>query len=121
MSIIAGALPNPCYTDPAYGLEGMAEKEARAQIRFRRNLQALLDERGWKPADLARESGLQPSTISNYLSGQRFPSPESLDVIADTLKVPFSRLFWEVSNSGLDLDQAMSLVRQAIREIKPLD
>ncbi len=44
-----------------------------------------LAHRGWSPADLARAAGLQQSTVSRNLSGERHPSPETVKRYARVL------------------------------------
>lgn len=51
-------------------------------------LQTQLDERGWKPADLARAGRIDNAIISRALKGERMPSVESLTRIAKAFKMP---------------------------------
>ncbi len=45
------------------------------------------ERRGMKQVELAQRSGLQPSAISQFETGQREPSPENLCKLADALGV----------------------------------
>jgi transcriptional regulator with XRE-family HTH domain len=47
-----------------------------------------LRERGWRPADLARASGLTEPGISKILNGDRRAGDRSLVKIADALNIP---------------------------------
>lgn len=51
-------------------------------------LQAQLTSRGWRPADLARETKLAESTVSRILSGTRGAGRDAVLAIASALKLP---------------------------------
>lgn len=46
-----------------------------------------LKRREWTYADFARKSGVGPSMVSFWARGERVPSPQSCDIIADVLLV----------------------------------
>jgi len=52
-----------------------------------RRLKDARESRQLKQADLAKRTGLQPSAISQFETGQREPSPENLKKLADALGV----------------------------------
>ena len=52
---------------------------------FGRRLQAMILERNWNQADLARAAGLGRDSISTYIRGTVFPDPKNLKKIADAL------------------------------------
>ena len=52
-----------------------------------------LKERNWKPADLARESGLSSAVISNLLNGHRNLGEKTGKAIARALKLPLELVF----------------------------
>jgi transcriptional regulator with XRE-family HTH domain len=56
------------------------------RVEFGRRLQALMLERNWNQAELARRSGLGRDSISTYVRGQTFPEPKSLKLLADALE-----------------------------------
>ena len=56
-------------------------------------LQAALDERAMKPADLTRKAGLGSGTLSDIFSGRRKVGPELATSIADALEVPQEEVF----------------------------
>lgn len=49
-----------------------------------------LRERGWSPADLARETGLSKPTINRFLSNER-QTPRTIRAIAGVMKQPIGR------------------------------
>ena len=63
----------------------MAEWEQIASTAAR--IQEIMDERDWAPADVARASGLNKSTISRYLSGEMEPKQNSVIKLAKGLDV----------------------------------
>ena len=52
---------------------------------FGRRIHALLRERNWNQAELARAAGLGRDSISTYIKGTVFPDPKNLKKIADAL------------------------------------
>lgn len=59
---------------------------------FARNLRVLLAERDISQAELAKRTGLAASTISSYLSGDRYPRPQQLQQIARALDMTTAEL-----------------------------
>lgn len=60
---------------------------------YRRFIQSQLDERGWKPADLARKSGLSRQLLSDILNDGRehlgrMPNASTINAIADGFDIP---------------------------------
>ena len=56
------------------------------------NVQALMDDRGWKQADLARAVGESPMRISFLLRAQRLPSAAFLARLAEAFGTTTDRL-----------------------------
>ena len=56
-------------------------------------LQAALDERNMKPADLSNQAGLGRGTLSDIFSGRRKPGTELATAIADALNIPQEEVF----------------------------
>lgn len=50
----------------------------------------LLTKRGLKVADVARETGISPSTFSDWKKGKSKPKVDKLMKIAETLGIPIS-------------------------------
>lgn len=50
-------------------------------------LQDILDRKGWTISDLARQIGVQPSTVSRWRSGLRVPEPPQCRRIANALGI----------------------------------
>ena len=63
------------------------------EITFGEWLQGKLTEKEWKPADLARASGLDPGVLSNLINGKRNPGVESCKAIAKALKIPLAEVY----------------------------
>jgi transcriptional regulator with XRE-family HTH domain len=75
--------------------------------RFSAWLRNAMREERWNRAETAEQLGVDPSTVSRWLKGERIPSPELCDRIADVFAV--------------DLDYILNLAghRPAIFEIDP--
>lgn len=52
---------------------------------FGRRLLALIRDRNWNQAELARAAGLGRDSISTYIKGTVYPDPKNLKKIADAL------------------------------------
>lgn len=67
-----------------------------------------LQERGLRPADLARASGLTASRISNWKAGKIRPTTESCIAVADALGIPREEVLAEagyhVASNSVDQD-----------------
>ena len=59
---------------------------------FAKNLRIALAERDINQAELAKRTGLAQSTISSYVSGERYPRPSQLYLIAQSLHMTVSEL-----------------------------
>lgn len=64
---------------------------------FRRLIQARMDERGYKPADVVRMSGLSRQTLHSILTDSRdtikeMPSRKTVQVLAEALRMPADQL-----------------------------
>jgi transcriptional regulator with XRE-family HTH domain len=59
---------------------------------FRAWLNAQLVRREWTMADLARHLETPNATVARWMSGDRRPSPESCDKLADALRVDVDRV-----------------------------
>jgi len=59
---------------------------------FHKNLKSVLEEKDISQVELARMTNLTKSGISQYVSGKIIPSQKHIEVIADALEVPLSRL-----------------------------
>lgn len=55
----------------------------------------------WRPAELARRTGITPMTISNILSGKHEPKASVLKTIADALGVTSDQLLSEPRRKNL--------------------
>lgn len=56
-------------------------------------LDILLDEKGWTPADLSRETGIDSAVISNIRNGKRGTGYDTATKIAHALKLPIERVY----------------------------
>ncbi len=56
-------------------------------------LQQQLDDRNWKPTDLAKRSHLSDTAVSRILRGQRNPDPETLLAIAKALSISATAIY----------------------------
>ena len=58
-------------------------------------IRALLNERGWTPYRLAKESGLSDATVGNIFRRNTVPSMATLESICRGLKITLSQFFAE--------------------------
>ncbi len=71
---------------------------------FRLWLADQLRVRGWNRADAAKRIGVDPSTISRWLNGDRLPSPELVERIADVLVVDYDFVATKAGYRPRELD-----------------
>lgn len=65
----------------------------RAEVNER--IRALMEERGWTPYRLAKESGLSEGTVGNIFRRNTVPSTATLQAICGGLKITLSQFFAE--------------------------
>ena len=93
--------------------EGTAEGRAREEQRlrasctpqlkaFRKRLARAMGRRGLTAAELADRCGFPRSTVSRYLSGQRYPNPCQLIALSRCLQVPTD---WLLGFSTVEIEQ----------------
>jgi transcriptional regulator with XRE-family HTH domain len=80
---------------------------------FSLRLKAARDLRKMSQADLATKSGLQPSAISHFETGNRSPSFDNLKRLADALTVTTDYLLGRAEDPGASGPEAGSLFRHA--------
>ena len=56
-------------------------------------IETQLNDKGWKPADLARAAGVTDAALSRVLSGSRNPGPDLCRAIARALNEPAEKVF----------------------------
>lgn len=61
------------------------QEPSPAKQDFGRRLLALIRDRNWNQAELARAAGLGRDSISTYIKGTVYPDPKNLKKIADAL------------------------------------
>lgn len=80
---------------------------------FATRLRRARENRQLKQADLARRTGLQPSAISQFETGQREPSPENLRKLAAALETSTDYLLTGVPESAFAGPQLRAVVKYA--------
>ncbi len=83
-------------------------------------LQQQLDDRAWKPTDLAKHSRLSDTAISRILRGQRKPDPDTLLAIAKALNVSPATVY---QRAGLlpeenNRDRINEVIEQIMHEVE---
>lgn len=79
-------------------------------------LRAMRDRQGLSQSDLAKKTGLQPSAISHFETGQRSPSFDNLRKLADALGVSIDHLLGR--EVEVDSDLAGPVAQKLFRNIK---
>lgn len=67
---------------------------------IKKHIKKLMDERGWTPYQLSKESGLSHSTITNIFKRNNAPSFPTLETICKAFGITLSQFFSE--GNGLD-------------------
>ena len=80
---------------------------------FSQRLKAARDLRKMSQGDLATKSGLQPSAISHFETGNRSPSFDNLKRLADALTVTTDYMLGRAEDPGESGPEAGSLFRHA--------
>ena len=82
-----------------------------------------LNIRDWSKAELARKSGLDPSTISNIINGKRGVSEESLNAIARAFHLPPGEVFQQANflPQVSENDRAREELRYLYDQLSPHD
>ena len=72
----------------------MAEKSEKAVIRemFAENLRRCIRDSGRSQAEIAEETGISTTALSNYCTGVRYPRAEQLSALAKYLRVSIGEL-----------------------------
>lgn len=78
-------MTNPIFLVASSIMEHITKEQLGANIVA--NIQCLLESRGWRPADLVRESGLPRNTIYRMCSGDGIPDVLQLRIVCDTFMV----------------------------------
>jgi transcriptional regulator with XRE-family HTH domain len=68
-------------------MEKSLKKQTGARIR------AILKEKGWKQADLARKTGMTPARISLILSGEKNLTLDTVESLEETLESPILQVY----------------------------
>ena len=71
---------------------------------FGRRLYQEMLARGWNQSELARQSGLPRDSISTYIRGRAFPTPKSLQKLAECLNVLPAEVLPNSVESAVDED-----------------
>lgn len=71
---------------------------------FGRRIYTLMNAQGWHQSELARKSGLTRDSISTYINGKVFPTPQKLAKLAKALEVPPESLLPNHLESAIDAD-----------------
>lgn len=71
---------------------------------FSKRLYDLMVSRHWTQSELARQAGLPRDSISTYIRGKSFPSPLSLQKLADAFGLEPDELLPNTIESAIDAD-----------------
>lgn len=85
--------------------EEATSPKALTKAQFGQRVYSLMLKKGWKQSDLARHSGLKRDSISTYVRGRVFPTPQSLQALAKALGVKPEELLPNIAKSAIDADE----------------
>jgi transcriptional regulator with XRE-family HTH domain len=82
-----------------------------------------MEKRGWSQSELARQTNLRPGTIGNIINGRRGRGIDSLNAIADALKVPRETVYREagVLRPGARVDQEIEEITHLAQDLDTED
>ena len=116
MPIVTAARRKSCYRPPKLDLGGLPTP---ARDFFRENLQRRMDELNLSLSALGRRVGVSPSTVKRWLDGERYPSLETLEVLAPALGLSVSQLLDDPKRKFTEKPVPMTVtVEDAMRIIK---
>lgn len=72
-----------------------------------------LEKRNWKPAELARKSGIDTGLLSRLLNRERMPGPSTCNAIAEALQLP-PQVVYQVAGlmpSSPDYDEVIEEIK----------
>lgn len=84
--------------------EGTEAPKHLTKQEFGRRLYRLMLARGWNQSELARQADLPRDSISTYIRGRTFPTPKSLQSLANALDVSSADLLPNAIASAIDED-----------------
>jgi transcriptional regulator with XRE-family HTH domain len=67
---------------------------------FMSNLKALIEEKGINQMDISKKLDISPSTVSEWVSGKKYPRADKMQMLADMLCVQVSDLTREQGQRG---------------------
>ena len=71
----------------------IGDDEVEQRRRFGRWLRDRIDERRLTQSEFARRAGITAGVVSQWVHGQRGPTPRSIKIIAEALRVPLNDVF----------------------------
>lgn len=111
---------HPCEHTVNYCFHMMSTEKERAE-HFGKWLRAVLNSRQMSQSELARRMGKDKGVIGNWVRGERLPSPESCDLIADVLVIPLDEVLAHAGHRPpdieLDPDSATARLMPLIEQI----
>jgi transcriptional regulator with XRE-family HTH domain len=118
MSIVSRQSTKACGRSPKLDWEGF---HTPAREYFRENLQRRMDELGWNDSELGRRCKVAPSTVGRWLSGERYPSLETLETIGIAVEMTVSELVAGPDDrQAMTLDHALKVIEAAVKKGKRL-
>lgn len=79
---------------------------------FANNLKLALDRRGISQLDLSADLGVSSATVSYWCSGQKYPRPDKMQMLADALGVTMSWLTTGDADGFVEFDGARRIARK---------
>ncbi|MFZ1709742.1 MAG: helix-turn-helix domain-containing protein [Anaerolineae bacterium] len=94
------------------------------KINFSEWLEAELNQRGWRQAELVRRSGLSVGHVSRIITSQRLPGSDAIQGIARAFKMPVEDVMRQAGllpSSAINSQQALAELHKKIDKLSESD
>lgn len=112
----SSAKSNAKPSDKSDASKTLEAEQENTRKTFGKNMRLYLKMNKLSQQELARRMDLDPSTISRYVTGKTFPSPEHLDKICKIFGVPVSTLYGESGNGRPVIREDQSFEKDSLLE-----
>lgn len=90
------------YTTAPVGESAPLSDERLSKQEFGKRLYTLMLAKGWNQSQLARYAGIGRDSVSQYMRGRSYPTPQSLHALAKALSIEPEKLLPNYYESAVD-------------------